>query len=518
MNLSKYKHIVSSLVTGGLLLVGLFLLLNGTPQIVRADTGGLFVTPGGSGDCSQGNPCDLQTALGMASDGDTIYIGEGVYTGSGAAVVTITRSLTLYGGWDGTTTTPPVRDPDAHPTTMDGEGARRGVYVSGDITVALVGFTVTNGVAPIKGAGLYSNNAHLTLRGMTFYSNVISTTVTGSPYGGGAMVEGGTLQVEASTFRANSVRGEGYSTGGGLVISHTLTATVVDSLFRDNDAWDTSGLYFWSPHAGDNAPLTVRRSRFVGNGRGNSPGFASGGYSGAMKIVNANALVEDNIVEQNEFANGTGAVSVLYSDLFMARNIISDNTSLSGASGLDLYYLSSPFTLTNNVIVDNQSTYYWTEHACVHIISSDGQMLHNTIARNDNTYGVRIEGNATVALTNTILVSHTVGITVSEASTATLEGTLWGSGAWSNGTDWGGDGTIVTGTVNIWGDPAFVSPDRGDYHIGPGSAARDAGVNAGVTGDIDGDARPQGSSYDIGADEYTQKWDIYLPLVVKNYS
>mgnify|MGYP002064416744 CR=1 FL=1 len=37
-----------------------------------------------------------------------------------------------------------------------------------------------------------------------------------------------------------------------------------------------------------------------------------------------------------------------------------------------------------------------------------------------------------------------------------FDGTLWGSGAWANDTDWAGDGTIDTGTVNLWGDPDFV--------------------------------------------------------------
>jgi hypothetical protein len=47
-----------------------------------------------------------------------------------------------------------------------------------------------------------------------------------------------------------------------------------------------------------------------------------------------------------------------------------------------------------------------------------------------------------------------------------------------------------------------VDPDSGDYHIGPGSAAIDAGVDAGVTTDIDGEARPFGAGYDLGADEW----------------
>jgi hypothetical protein len=52
-----------------------------------------------------------------------------------------------------------------------------------------------------------------------------------------------------------------------------------------------------------------------------------------------------------------------------------------------------------------------------------------------------------VAVTNTILVSHTVGIRVTAGNTATLEATLWGSGPWANDTDWGGAGTVITGTL-----------------------------------------------------------------------
>ena len=104
-------------------------------------------------------------------------------------------------------------------------------------------------------------------------------------------------------------------------------------------------------------------------------------------------------------------------------------------------------------------------------------------------------------LTNTILVSHSVGITVAAGSTATLEGTLWGSGEWANGTDWSGAGTFINGTVNIWDDPRFLDPAGGDYHISRDSAAIDDGVYSGVTEDIDGEPRPAGMGYDIGADE-----------------
>jgi hypothetical protein len=52
---------------------------------------------------------------------------------------------------------------------------------------------------------------------------------------------------------------------------------------------------------------------------------------------------------------------------------------------------------------------------------------------------------------------------------------------------------------------AFKMPDGAgpwDYHIGPGSMAIDRGVMSDVVVDIDGETRPQGTKFDVGADEY----------------
>lgn len=224
-----------------------------------------------------------------------------------------------------------------------------------------------------------------------------------------------------------------------------------------------------------------------------------------------------NAIIGNRAGEGGGGLA-LYSDYVkLTGNTIAGNTAPYGGGLWDDG--SSDTALDNNVIADNSCSVMgaglymgkWWSYL---------RLRHNTISHNTGGDGSGVcLKRGTVVMTDTILVGHTTGITVTAGYTATLEATLWGSGAWANGADWSGSGATLTGTVNLWGDPGFVNPAASDYHIGPTSAAVDAGVDAGVTTDIDGDARPWGAGYDIGADECTvenDRWRIYLPLVTRN--
>ena len=125
--------------------VGLTLGLLALLQTAYAAPDDLFAAPSGSGtDCNQAQPCDLQTALSQSSDSDTIYVAVGTYTGTGAAVISVTKSITLYGGWDGSPSGMVVRDPDTYITVLDGGNARRVAYITGTVSPILEGLTLQN--------------------------------------------------------------------------------------------------------------------------------------------------------------------------------------------------------------------------------------------------------------------------------------------------------------------------------------------------------------------------------------
>jgi hypothetical protein len=173
--------------------------------------------------------------------------------------------------------------------------------------------------------------------------------------------------------------------------------------------------------------------------------------------------------------------------------------------------------LINNVIADNAvfaSDWFTGSGSALYLAGDSQRLLHNTIARNSGGDGSGIyvtdifDTFCTAELTNTIVASHTVGISVTPGNRAIVDGVLW----WDNDENTRGDGQITV-THAYTGNPVFVAPDAGNYHIDEGSAAIDRGVDSGVEDDIDGEPRPRCFGYDLGADEYG--WCRYLPLILR---
>jgi hypothetical protein len=285
MGYNNRHRFVSGVAAGALFVFVLLVSLAGASRTTHGDLGALFVRPDGSGTlCTQAQPCDLQTALSQAISGDILYLAGGVYTGSGQAVIATSKSIALYGGWDGTTNTPPVRDPALYSTTLDGEDVRRGVSIGGGAPT-LDGLTVTRGRSSYSGGGIAAEGASTTIRNC----QIVSNTAPGD--GGGIFINRGSAQILNSRIVGNRA-----NWSAGLRIINNADVSLIGNEIRDNvaQAW---GGGVDVDCCGDTAPL-IARNRIVDNDGGHA--------GGGVRVESTNVRLVNNVVARNQATRGAG--------------------------------------------------------------------------------------------------------------------------------------------------------------------------------------------------------------------
>jgi hypothetical protein len=491
-------------------------------KAARAQVTTRYVATSGmdSGDCTDPeNPCrTVQQGVDVAGEGDVVKIATGVYTDVNnradlLQTVYISKSVSLVGGYTMADWTAP--DPQANPTTLDAEGRGRVVYITGDITVTIWGLRITGGDAEVTnkmfeaahGAGLYVVSATLTLSNSQVIDNGFMGY--GEGCGGGLFLLRSDATLAGNTISRNWVSEAAFGSGGGLC-AYKGDIVLDGNTISDNTAAGTCG-------SGGGLALRECQARLIEN-------TISDNYAGGPYGSDGGGVVADKC------------------DITLIGNTVSNNQARSqrGSDGGGLYLSSGTATLVGNTIVGNVVQKYtmfgsgadgldfWdcTASLINNVIAENGEiglrvgcplldLRHTTLAGNS----LRVAPGSLVTMSNTIVVSATEGVYVNPGGTLRMEATLWGTGRWANDADWGGSGTIITGTHNRWGDPVFVAPGIGDYHLGAGSAAIDWGIDAGIGTDIDGEARPEGCGFDIGADEFFTGVEcrrVRLPLMLRS--
>lgn len=506
----QYPRLALSLAIGACFLLGLFFAMNQAPRAVRAAPAALFITPGGAGNCTQANPCALPIALSLAHTGDSLILAQGSYTGSGGAVITLTQSITLYGGWDGAPAAPVHRDPALYPTILDGEGQRRVIVVGETTTPTISGFTITRGNATgllgslfadsDAGGGIYSRNASPLIHNNIITGNLASTRTGVRALGGGVYLANTAGAVLRDNEFAGNSAGAGIQQGdGGGLFAHG-SFELQHNIFHDNIAcqscleasgggayigWVSTGAVIAGNHfthnqskTGGALQLVWSRVHVYGNTfSGNAVTFIGGGL---YTYYDQGSTIQSNTFFSNTTAGSGGAVAIYIAN---------------GAQGTQLH---------NNLVAHNRAAYNGGAlyaHSDWHICTITA--THNTLV--DNGKGIAIGKHMTATLINNLVFSHTLGITATEVTANILaDHTLF----WANADDG------ARGADPVDGDPAFANPTLADYHITQASAALDSGAAVpGVITDLEGDPRPTGAGYDIGADELCRR--IYLPLVIR---
>ncbi|NBD35519.1 MAG: hypothetical protein GVY30_05925, partial [Chloroflexi bacterium] len=410
--------------------------------------------------CLAGSPtCDyatIQEAVDAANPGDVVKVAQGTYTDvhvreSITQVIYLSKTVTIQGGYATTNWITPY--PITQPTTLDAQGQGRVLVITGTITSTIAGLRITGGdatglggyAAGDAGGGIYMMGAAPVLNGNMIYSNTI---------------------------------GDGYGAGLYLVNSHAV--------LNNNVIHNNSGSTYGSLGAValDQSPAKLNGNLIYSN---------TVTHGGGLLVFSSDATFNNNVITGNTAVGNGGGLQLARSNPTLNGDIIRGNTAGWGG-GLSMEN-ESDATLNNVVIADNQAI---IEGSGLYIKSCSPLLLQTTIARNSGGDGSGLHVTdygwyySSVAMTNTIIVSHTVGVTVTGNSTVTLDTTLWHV----NATDWSGN---VSSDNDYHQDPDLSSDG---YHLITGSFAIDRGVDTGVTVDVDGDVRPQGAGFDIGADEF----------------
>jgi predicted outer membrane repeat protein len=158
-----------------------------------------------------------------------------------------------------------------------------------------------------------------------------------------------------------------------------------------------------------------------------------------------------------------------------------------------MLFAGSTGRVVNSVFAQNSST------AGGASIDIEGELhiVHSTIADTIlNPHPAIFFEIGTLYVTDTTITSHTVGIQLPPLATGAREDYNLFFGNLTNTVG------VITGSHSLVGDPKFIDPLNGNYHLQFGSVAIDHGVDAGVYTDLDGNPRPFGAGFDIGAYEF----------------
>jgi len=231
-----------------------------------------------------------------------------------------------------------------------------------------------------------------------------------------------------------------------------------------------------------------------GSGTGSMGDIRGGGIYGNGTL----ATIQYNIISGNRafpfMFPGSGYGGGLYDcDGIVQYNIISGNGAdcdEGGAGGGGLFGCDG--TIKSNVISSNSASGFTGGQGNIEgggLAGCNGTIQNNTIFGNSASSGGGLSG-CNGSIVNCIIWQNAAdnGVQLYESTTP----------SYSCVQDWTGGGT-----GNISDNPQLVDSAGGDFHLQSGSPCIDIGASIpGLTDDFEGDSRPSGSGYDIGADEF----------------
>lgn len=453
----------------------------------------------------------IAKALEVSQDGTykDIHVVGGDYT---ETVLGIASGIGIYGGY-GELTAAGTRERDVENNKTNVQMDRCGFYVSelnyGDL-VTVDGLYVT---APGMVFCVYDASINIS-------NNEIHATLSDEDYIDAVLISSSKTGV-------------------------TLYANIEDNIIIVDDIWVQSintmakGITFVTSGSGASASLNLKDNEItVGNGRGDSWGIivsqqdaASAYFVATDNIIqtgsagrNSSPILLSSLSSEGEYAVGGSAIiernTLIAGDIdqsvkseyqefgadtagiqawgFGEASHVMNNMIVSGETGDYSYGISlgygNNFMVYNNTIVARETTGVSASKALFLYKDSTIQAVNNIICA-DSGYGIYKHAEATIlSLTSNLFCDGINSLVVGYEGESYF---TYDAIADLLGTSYADDS-------NLTGDPKFVDEANLNFHLSADSVAIDAGedLTGIINDDIDGQSRPNGSAFDIGADEY----------------
>lgn len=430
-----------------------FILLGLTPELEAQTIH--YVKAGGTGNGSSWANAsgDLQATFNTSAADDEVWVATGTYKpgldpfGNSNPADTrdktffIKDGLKVYGGFRGTENSIEERDLITNISTLSGD-------IDNDNTLENNAYHVVLAVAPaIDGKGILLDGFHITGGNANGESApVVNGEIIFRFAGGGIFTSRG-----INILENNNLDGNWGIWGGGIYATNGINS-ISNNILSENAASQGGGIYtFLGTH-------TLKNNSFSAN----SATFQGGGFytrSGTNVLLNNKLL----------------------------------GNSAEYGGGIFLYVSTN--NLTNNIISGNSAT---IRGGGIGTFAGTNSLINNSLSGNtaNEAGAIFSESAVNFTITNNIIWGNSSGILSPFISPVVSYSIVQGDG-------------VYPGTGNLNVDPQFVEQPTialgtmGNLRLKVGSPAIDAGIVIGTLDtDLDGNTRPAGSWYDMGAYEF----------------
>jgi hypothetical protein len=417
----------------------------------------------------------ISAAVSAASNGDTIVLAPGTYSGGSNMNLSLTKTLTF------------TSSGGAASTILDC-GSNQFITGTSNISFELQGVTVENCT---NSFGVINTNATAAIT-ETFDHCVFQNNNTGSIDNGaviGANIfSGAALVISNCTFQNNQTS-DGVVQPGGV----GSTVSITNTTFSNNTGLSLSGAIYSNSASGTISGCTFTNNTSYQNW-----------FAGAVYWINGSLTITDTTFTGNSSNSGGGAMFVaafgINTPVTLTRCTFSGNSAGSDGGGCIIMSQSSgstSVTATDCLFLDNSSSVDGAAFAVVPGVSSNSLTLTNCSFYGNSYTGASPSGQGTIStgsstplvIKNSILYGDTTANEIStnhpaQSTTVSFTDIHQSGYAGSNG--------------NIDANPMYANAGSGDLHITNASPCVQAGTATGAPS-TDFDQYSWGSTVSMGA-------------------